>query len=106
MLVKQKGATRSSLRLKSINKKPKSIVKLAHDVLAKKWGILNVEEEMEDLTLQQHIDIYKKPLSQPAMAAVRKLTEIAMMKKKRMKSATRKKETKNKHSAETVAQAV
>jgi hypothetical protein len=56
---------------------------LAQEVLAKKWEILDVEKEMEKPTLQQYIDIYKKPLSQPAIMAIKKLTEVAEMKKKK-----------------------
>jgi hypothetical protein len=44
-----------------------------------------VEKEIEGLSLQQYLDIYKKPLSQPAIVAVKKLTEVAQMKKKKKK---------------------
>jgi hypothetical protein len=97
---KQKPATLCSPRIKNCNKKRKPAIKLAQEVLAKKWGILNVEEEMEELILQQYIDIYRKPLSQSAMAAVRKLTEVAEMTTKK-KLATKKKGSKIKHKTST-----
>jgi hypothetical protein len=52
-------------------------------MLAKKWGILEEEKGLEDITLQQYVDMYRKPLSQSAMMAIRKLTDVAAMKKKR-----------------------
>jgi hypothetical protein len=80
---KKKRSTRCSPRIQSKIKKP--AIKLAQEVLAKKWGILNVEKEIEGLSLQQYLNIYKKPLSQPAIVAVKKLTEVAQMKKKKKK---------------------
>jgi hypothetical protein len=87
---KRKTVTRRSPRIQSkIKKKP--AIKLAQEVLAKKWGILDVEKEIEELTLQQYMDIYKRLLSQPAILAVKKLTEVAEMKKKIKKDAAKKK---------------
>jgi hypothetical protein len=77
---KHKQATRCSPKIKRNIKKHKPAVKLAQEVLAKKWGILDVDKEMEELTLQQYIDLYRRSLSQHAIAAVRKLTEVAEMK--------------------------
>jgi hypothetical protein len=45
----------------------------------------------EALTLQQYHDIFRKPLSQSAMMAVRKLTEVAQMNKKKKKEPLKKK---------------
>jgi hypothetical protein len=67
-------------------RKKKPAIKLARELLAKKWGILDADKEMEELTLQQYIDLYRKPISQLAIAAVRKLTEIAEMKRNRCNS--------------------
>jgi hypothetical protein len=75
-------------------KKRKPAVQLAQELLAKKWGILDVEKEMESLTLRQYLDIYRKPLSQTAMEAIRKLTEVAELKKKKNRMAAKKKKTK------------
>jgi hypothetical protein len=87
----RKLSTRCSPRIQSKIKKKKPTVKLAQEALAKKWEILDVEKEIEELILQQYIDIYKKPLSQPAIMAMKKLTEVAEMKKKKKREATKKK---------------
>lgn len=79
-------ALRLSPRLKSKNKLNKPVVKLAQEALAVKWGILEDSQALDDLTLKQYIDIYKKPLSVEAMAAISKLTEVASKKKKMKKS--------------------
>jgi hypothetical protein len=86
--------TRSSPRFKNKDKKRKPAVQLAQEMLAKKWGLLEADKRMEEITLQQYVDTYRQPLSQSAMAAVRKLTELAELKKKRKKEMSRK--TKNK----------
>lgn len=82
--------TRSSPRLKNKMKKPKPAIKMAQEVLARKWGMLKNEEEMDNLTLQQYLDIYRKPLSCSAMAAIKTLSEVAELKKvKKKKKSTR-----------------
>jgi hypothetical protein len=65
---KQKLAAHCSPRFKNSSRKQKSAVKMAQEVLAKKWGILNIDNELEEITLQQYMNIYRKPLSQPAVA--------------------------------------
>jgi hypothetical protein len=70
-------------------KKCKSSIKLAQKVLARKWAILDVDKELEELTLQQYINIYIKTLSQPAIMAVKKLTEVANMKNKKKREASK-----------------
>jgi hypothetical protein len=80
---KQRLATRCSPRFKNHGDKRKLSIKLAQEVLAKKWGILDVDKDLENLTLQQYVDIYRKPLSHSAMMAGQKLTEVAVMKKKK-----------------------
>jgi hypothetical protein len=52
-------------------------IKLAQELLAKKWDIVDVDKEPEDITLQQYMDLYRKPLSHSTIATVRKLTEVA-----------------------------
>jgi hypothetical protein len=102
---RSKLATRSSPRFKNNTKKRKPAIQLAQEMLAKKWGILDVEKEMEDLTLQQYINIYRKPLPQAAIMAVIKLTEVAEMKKKKKREMIKKKKVKasNKEGALGVA---
>jgi predicted solute-binding protein len=76
-------ATRSSPRFKSNAKKKKPAMQLAQEMLEKKWGILDADKDLEKITLQQYIDMYRKPLSQSAMSAVKKLTEVAEAKRKK-----------------------
>jgi hypothetical protein len=84
-------ATRSSPRFRNNLKKRKPIVQLAQEMLTKKWGILSEDKDLEEITLQHYVDLYRKPLSQSAMAAVIKLTEVAKMKKKNKKELGKKK---------------
>jgi hypothetical protein len=95
-----------SPRIKQNNKKRKTTIKMAQEVLAKKWGILEVEEELEDITLQKYIDIYRKPLSQPSLMAIKQLTEVAEMKrKKKGDPSSKKKPTRVKKAKPQVADA-
>jgi hypothetical protein len=48
---KNEPATRFSPRLKNNICKRKAAIKLAQEVLAKKWGILRAKKELEDITL-------------------------------------------------------
>lgn len=52
---------RQSPRLKKKTTKGKSIIKSAQELVAKKCGILQEEEALENLTLQQYLDMYKQP---------------------------------------------
>jgi hypothetical protein len=82
---KTQTTQRKSPRLKAKKKSDKSIIKLARDLVAKKCGILQEDEEMEQLTLQQYIDMYKQPLSDKSMEAIIKLTEVSCEKQKKKK---------------------
>jgi hypothetical protein len=61
------------------------MVKLAQDLLAKKCGIIEEEENLDAMTLQQYLDVYKKPLTEESVEAIHKLTEIAVENKKKKK---------------------
>jgi hypothetical protein len=76
----------------------KSAVKMTQEVLAKKWGLLNSDRDLEEITLQQYMDLYKKLLSQLAVVVVHKLTEVNEMKKKK-KMVAKKEGTKSKSKA-------
>lgn len=76
---------RESPRLKNKRVHGKTVVEMAQDLIAKKWGVVSDEEALDHLTLQQYIDIYKHPLSEEAMNAVITLTEVAAAKKKTKK---------------------
>jgi hypothetical protein len=90
---------RKSPRFKEKNSQGKSILKLAQDLIAKKWGILGEAESLEQMTLQQYIDMYKEPLPENSMEAILKLTEVAEEKEKK-KSKSKMSKTKKKEAAE------
>jgi hypothetical protein len=52
---------------------------MAQEMLAKKWEVLEDDKDLDDVTLQQYLDIYIKPLSQSAIHAVEKQTEMAAL---------------------------
>jgi hypothetical protein len=62
------------------NKTGRSIMSLAQDLIAKKCG-----EASDNMTLQQYLDMYKQPLTDQAMEAILKLTEVVESKKKKKK---------------------
>jgi hypothetical protein len=95
---KQKMAAYRSPRFKNANMRQKSVVKMAQEVLAKKWGLLNSDRDLEEITLQQYMDLYKKLLSQLAVVVVHKLIEVTEMKKKK-KMVAKKEGTKSKSKA-------
>jgi hypothetical protein len=86
---------RQSPRLKAKSEKIKPVIKLAQELVAKKWGILEEEKEMDNMTLQQYIDMYKQPLNEDALDAIQALTKVAddvNSKKKKKKDKKNKKE--------------
>jgi hypothetical protein len=42
------------------NSKGKSILKLAQDLVARKYGIVPEEKTLDNMTLQQYLDMYKE----------------------------------------------
>jgi hypothetical protein len=83
-------ATRCSPRIHRKIKKYKPTIKLTQEVLAKKWNILGADKEMDDLTLQQYLDFYKRPLSHLAIFVVNKMTKMTTIKKKKKKKKKKK----------------
>jgi hypothetical protein len=79
----QEMIQRKSPMLKGNNREGKTITMLAQDLIAKKCGVISEEGTLEYLTLQQYLDLYKKPLSEPEMEAILELTEVAKEKKKK-----------------------
>jgi hypothetical protein len=51
--------------------------------VAKKSGLLQPDDSLEDTTLQDYLDMYKKPLYDDSMQAILQLTEVAVEKKKK-----------------------
>jgi hypothetical protein len=74
---------RKSPRLKEKNSGGKAIMKLAQDLVAKKCGILKKDEELDNMTLQQYLNVYKQPLTDQAMEAIGQLIEWQKGKRKR-----------------------
>lgn len=78
---------RRSPRLINSNKQQKPAMKLAQELIAKKWGVLEEEYDLESLNLQQYLDKYKSPLDEEKMNAIKKLLEVTTKKKrKKMKA--------------------
>jgi hypothetical protein len=73
---------RQSPWLKGKTSSGKTVVRMAQDLIAKKWGITPPYKSLDDITLKQYLEVYKKPLSESAMNAVSKLTKVAVNKKK------------------------
>jgi ABC-type transport system involved in cytochrome bd biosynthesis fused ATPase/permease subunit len=67
---------------------------LAQDLIAKKCGIIKEDETLDNRTLQQYMDMYKKPLTEQTMDAIIKLTKVTDEKKKKKKQKKEKKEKK------------
>jgi hypothetical protein len=80
------GDQRQSPRLKAKKTKDKSILRLAQDLVAKKCGILQEDESLDNMTLNQYLEMYRKPLNEDSMQAIIKLTEVAKEKQKKNKT--------------------
>lgn len=74
-----------STELKNRRKKQKSVIKMARKVLVRKCGILAQDKESENMTLQQYLDNYKKPLSISTKQAIKSVSEITKFKKVKKK---------------------
>jgi hypothetical protein len=72
---------RQSPRLKAKNNDGNTISKMAQDVVAKKCGLLQQEENLDEMTLQRYIQMYNQPLTDTSMQAILQLTEVAVDKK-------------------------
>jgi hypothetical protein len=83
---------RKSHRLSGKGGKGKSVLKLAQDLVAKKCGIIQGEEALDEMTLQDYLNLYKVPLSKDSMEAIVKLTEVVKEKKKTMRKDREKKD--------------
>lgn len=93
---------RESPRLKDKSKNGKSIIKKAQEMVARKCGIIQEEDSMDDMTLQQYINMYKQPLNETSRQAILKLTEVtsASTNKAKKKSKEKKKSTKDMEKSE------
>jgi hypothetical protein len=77
-----------SLRRKSKRKQHKPVMKLTQDLLAKKWGILQVDGALEEMTLQQYFDVFKMLFIADASQAFKKLSKVNEKEKKKKKTST------------------
>jgi predicted solute-binding protein len=76
---------RKSPRRKKKPNQGKPILKMAQELVAKKCGLLKDEQQLDAMTIQQYLDVYRRQLSEQSMEAIRKLSEIAEEKKKKKK---------------------
>lgn len=73
----KKHKERKSPRLQAKLAKGKTVVKMAQELVARKCGILEEDQEVDNMILQQYMDMYKKPLTDESTEAIMKLTEVA-----------------------------
>lgn len=79
-------AERRSPRLKNSGKHNKPVMTMAQELIAKKWGITQPDQDLDSLTLQQYLDKYKKPLDKESIEAIKTLSEVTTAKKKRKRT--------------------
>jgi hypothetical protein len=85
-LQKQKNRRKSPrLQEKGIKSKGKSVIKKSQEIVARKCGILEDDQEMDNLTLQQYIDLYKHPLTDQSIEVIVELTDVVEDNKKKKK---------------------
>ncbi|GJM90736.1 hypothetical protein PR202_ga07044 [Eleusine coracana subsp. coracana] len=84
---------RASPRLKKKITQGKSIINRAQKIVAKKCGILEDDQELDDLTIQEYLNIYNKPLTDEVVQAIKTFTDVANEKKKKKDKRMKKRET-------------
>jgi hypothetical protein len=52
-------------------------------VVAKKCGVTEKNQDLDNLTLQQYLEMYKQPLTEHSIEAITKLSEVVEGKKKK-----------------------
>jgi hypothetical protein len=83
---------RKNLRQQTKNSAGKIIIKKAQELIANRCGFLEEGKERDNMTLQHYLNMYKNPLSEEAIEAIVKLTQVTEVKKKTMKVGKKKKE--------------
>jgi hypothetical protein len=89
--ISKKDKQHKSPRLQNKEHNGKTIIKKAQELVARKCGILEEEDELDEMTLQQYLNMYKNPLNEEAMEAITKLSEVAVEKKIKKKDKKKKK---------------
>jgi hypothetical protein len=84
---KQKEKQGKYTRLQEKTHDGKTVLK---KLVAKKCGIMEEDQEMDNMTLQQYLNMYKQPLTEEYVEAIRKLADIAEKKKKKKKNKKKK----------------
>jgi hypothetical protein len=74
---------RRNRRRKSKSKQHKPVMKLGQDLLAKKWGILQVDGALEEMSLQQYFNVFKKLFIVCAIQAFKKISKVNEKEKRR-----------------------
>jgi hypothetical protein len=80
-----------SPRLQQKASQGKSLMKKAQEVIAKKCGVLDEEQDMDNLTLQKYLNLYKQPMSDASLDAITTLSEAVQELKKKKKDKKKKK---------------
>jgi hypothetical protein len=88
-------------RLKENATKSKPIIKLAQELVAKKWGVLQEDKDLGSMTMKQYMDMYNQHLNEESIEAIEKLTEVAIDKKSKK---VKKKKKKGKESLNSAAE--
>jgi hypothetical protein len=88
----QRELQRKSARQQAKNSAGKTMIKRAHELIAKNCGFLEEGKELDNMALQQYLNMYKNPLSEETMEAIIKLTQVTEEKKKSKKDGKKKKE--------------
>jgi 2-phospho-L-lactate transferase/gluconeogenesis factor (CofD/UPF0052 family) len=91
------GAISRSCKGKAQGSRPKNsagktMIKRAHELIAKNCGFLEEGKELDNMTLQQYLNMYKNSLSEETMEVIIKLTQVTEEKKKSKKEGKKKKE--------------
>jgi hypothetical protein len=88
-------------RLKENATKSKPIIKLAQELVVKKWGVLQEDKDLDSMTMKQYMDMYNQHLNEESIEAIEKLTEVAIDKKSKK---VKKKKKKGKESLNSAAE--
>jgi hypothetical protein len=88
-------------RLKEKATKSKPMIKLAQELVAKKWGVLQEDKDLDSMTMKQYMDMYKKHINEESIEAIEKLTEVVIDKKSKK---VKKKKKKGKESMNSAAE--
>jgi hypothetical protein len=72
-------------------------------MVAKKCGPVQFEQQLDEMTLQSYLRMYKQPLYEQSMDAITKLIEVVMEKKKMKKDKRKKTGSKTEKTVKGVA---